>query len=79
MPLRSTNSHSTITNGKILMEIGMAITNLAMMLTAAPTYLGILQQIGMVAQIRMAILILTQLLIGVVYLKADIVKLTDFH
>ena len=57
----------------------MAITNLAMMLTAAPTYLGILQQIGMVAQIRMAILILTQLLIGVVYLKADIVKLTDFH
>ena len=57
----------------------MAITNLAMMLTAAPMYLAILQQIGMVAQIRMAILILTQLPIGVVYLKADIVKLMDFH
>ena len=61
------------------MGIGMAITNLAMMLTAALMYLAILQQIGMVAQIRMAILILTQLLIGVVSLKADIVKLMDFH
>ena len=57
----------------------MVIINLVMMLMAARMYLAILRQIGMVALIRMAILILIQLLIGVVYLKVDIVKLTVFH
>ena len=57
----------------------MVIINLGMMLTAAQMYLVILQQIGMVALIRMVILILIQLLIGAVYLKVDIVRLMVFH
>ena len=61
------------------MVIGTAITNLGMMLMAAPMYLVILQQTGMVAQIRTAILIPIQLLTGAVSLKADIVRLMVFH
>ena len=61
------------------MVIGMEITNLGMMLMAAPMCLVILLLIDTVALILTAILILIQLLTGAVYLKADIVRLTVFH